>query len=262
MTSTKEAHPAAERATSTAAASESLKVASSSSSSQQLHQRPIVSESELKGIQMPGTNRKRRRGEPKEEEPTLPPHHAPVITDDGMVEFSLAAIHKHLICGLCQGYYKDPYTITDCLHTFCKSCLFYAVACGCHECPKCRVYLGSDPLKVAVLDRSLQDLVDRVVFPEFLEAEQKHAEDFYAARRMAMKAEFSTKEGQHHQHHHGTMTSRSQSATLTSSHPDPSSKVRNSRRASLEQDGRFLFLSLSHNLSSVPLLFRNRTNWN
>jgi hypothetical protein len=86
------------------------------------------------------------------------PAHAPIITNDGMVEFSLAAIHKHLICSLCSGYYKDPYTITDCLHTFCKSCLLYAVACGCHECPECQVYLGGDLLKVAVLDHCMQDV--------------------------------------------------------------------------------------------------------
>ena len=94
--------------------------------------------------------------EKPDEEPDA--SNAPIITQDGNIEFSLSAIHKHLICGLCSGYYKDPYTITDCLHTFCKSCLYYAVACGCFECPDCNGYLGTDPSKVAVLDHSMQDV--------------------------------------------------------------------------------------------------------
>lgn len=90
--------------------------------------------------------------------PAIDAAHAPKITSDGMVEFSLAAIHKHLVCGLCSGYLKDPYKITECLHTYCKSCLFYSIACGCHECPKCNVYLGTDPTRIAVLDHSMQDV--------------------------------------------------------------------------------------------------------
>ena len=112
------------------------------------------------------TCRKRGRAdEPEEDLDEVDPKHAPIISNDGMVEFSLAGIQKHLICGLCSGYYKDPYTITDCLHTFCKSCLFYSVASGCHECPLCNVYLGSDPLKVAVLDHGMQDVGITKSFP-------------------------------------------------------------------------------------------------
>lgn len=123
--------------------------------------------SKPKDLQAPAaenkSSRKRHREETGETTPVNPAH-APIITNDGMVEFSLTDIHKHLICGLCSGYYKDPYTITDCLHTFCKSCLLYAVACGCHECPECHVYLGGDPLKVAVLDHCMQDVRTVITF--------------------------------------------------------------------------------------------------
>ena len=29
-----------------------------------------------------------------------------------------------LKCPLCKGYYRTPYTINECMHTFCKSCIF------------------------------------------------------------------------------------------------------------------------------------------
>ena len=114
----------------------------------------------------------------------------PVIFSNGMVEFSLASINSHLICGLCGGYYKDPYTITECLHTFCKSCLFYAVACGCHECPDCEVYLGNDPLKVAVLDHALQHLLDHIIFPDVVKEEEAQERAFYASRAIRLKPEY------------------------------------------------------------------------
>ena len=66
----------------------------------------------------------------------------PTIHDDGTVSFSLSNVHEHFICSLCAGYYKEPFTLHDCLHTFCKSCLYYSVACGCFECPSCGVFVG------------------------------------------------------------------------------------------------------------------------
>ena len=126
---------------------------------------PLQSE-QLKKSPTTETKKSRKRGrgasdDDEKDEHQLDPKYAPRITDDGMVEFSLAAIHKHLVCGLCSGYFRDPHTITDCLHTFCKSCLFYAMSSGCHECPQCHIYLGSDPLKIAVLDHTMQNVSTR-----------------------------------------------------------------------------------------------------
>ena len=112
---------------------------------------------------------------------------APKINqEDGTITFSLSTVHDYLICELCDGYYRDPYTITDCLHTFCKSCLFCAVECGCYECPSpgCKVYLGKDPLRMveernAVSDRGLQEFIDRIVFPDIVEQEQEEEKKFY-----------------------------------------------------------------------------------
>jgi hypothetical protein len=42
------------------------------------------------------------------------------IISNGILDFPLSSIHSHLVCSLCSGYFKDPYTITECCHTFCK----------------------------------------------------------------------------------------------------------------------------------------------
>ena len=45
------------------------------------------------------------------------------ITVKSSVTIPTSSLHQHLICSLCKGYFRDPYTISDCLHTFCRSCL-------------------------------------------------------------------------------------------------------------------------------------------
>jgi hypothetical protein len=42
------------------------------------------------------------------------------IISNGFLDFPLSSIHSHLVCSLCSGYFKDPYTVTECCHTFCK----------------------------------------------------------------------------------------------------------------------------------------------
>ena len=61
------------------------------------------------------SSRKRLRDNHNGEDPP-----APEIGSDGTLTFSLQGIHKHLICGLCNGYYKEPYVLPDCGHTYCK----------------------------------------------------------------------------------------------------------------------------------------------
>lgn len=89
------------------------------------------------------------------------------------VTFPTSAVHEHLICKLCDGLYRDPFTISECLHTFCKSCIFFAFQdIGLHECPRCRVALGPDPFKAILFDRTLQELVDKL-FPELKERDMQ-----------------------------------------------------------------------------------------
>ncbi|CAM9484052.1 unnamed protein product, partial [Phaeothamnion confervicola] len=36
----------------------------------------------------------------------------------------LRDLNPHLVCPLCNGYFRDAYTIPECMDTFCKSCLY------------------------------------------------------------------------------------------------------------------------------------------
>jgi hypothetical protein len=102
-----------------------------------------------------------------------------VLVSPGIVEFSLESIREQLTCRLCGGYFRDPYTLTKCLHTFCKSCLIVAFANTNYECPTCRQYLGQNLQKCALADRVLQNLIDKVLFPEMSRLDRLDEEAFY-----------------------------------------------------------------------------------
>jgi hypothetical protein len=155
----------------------------------------------------------------------------PIIAN-GMVEFPLSNIHKYLICGLCSGYYRDPYTITECLHTFCKSCLFYSIACGCHECPDCKVFLGNDPFKVAVLDHALQELVDRIVFPEITKEEDEQEQAFYAKQGIPLKPEHAHKEQNNIHHNNSNNNSNNTHASASASHNENENNYSSNKKRS------------------------------
>ena len=43
---------------------------------------------------------------------------------DKLIEFSIKDLNQYLTCILCNGYYRDAHTIAECMHTFCKSCIY------------------------------------------------------------------------------------------------------------------------------------------
>ena len=92
---------------------------------------------------------------------------------------SIGALNQHLVCRLCDGYYREAHTIPECLHTFCKYCLFREFRRGAkgagRVCPTCSIALGPNPESKCVYDRNLQSCVDKL-FPEFLERETKFKE--------------------------------------------------------------------------------------
>ncbi|XP_068183255.1 polycomb group RING finger protein 6 isoform X3 [Antennarius striatus] len=69
----------------------------------------------------------------------------------------------YIRCGLCFGFLIDASTITECLHTFCKSCIvkhfFYS-----NRCPTCSAVVHqTQPLYNIRPDRQLQDIVYKMV---------------------------------------------------------------------------------------------------
>ena len=114
----------------------------------------------------------------------------PQIINKSSVNFALGPINQHYTCRLCDGYFRDPITITECLHTFCKSCLYYAFSSAFTRCPTCDVELGPDPIKSTLHDRTKEELMDRVLFPELSYQDDQLERRFYAQRGIAMKAEY------------------------------------------------------------------------
>jgi len=45
------------------------------------------------------------------------------ITSRGVIEFSTVLINPFLTCSLCNGYFRNAQTISECMHSFCRSCL-------------------------------------------------------------------------------------------------------------------------------------------
>jgi len=83
------------------------------------------------------TTTKPNRDEPSDivsSEPSSRILHGPTFDGDS-VDFPLSNLQDHLICPLCGGYFRDPYTVADCLHSFCRSCLIVHFRVGHRRCP-------------------------------------------------------------------------------------------------------------------------------
>lgn len=93
----------------------------------------------------------------------------------------LNQFYPYIRCGLCCGFLIDATTITECLHTFCKSCIvkhfFYS-----NRCPTCSIVVHqTQPHYNIRPDRQLQDIVYKMV-PSLEEAEREQMSRFYRDR--------------------------------------------------------------------------------
>ncbi|KAJ8247419.1 hypothetical protein GJAV_G00246170 [Gymnothorax javanicus] len=87
-------------------------------------------------------------------------------------------INAHITCRLCEGYLIDATTVTECLHTFCRSCLVKYLEEN-NTCPACRIVIHqSHPLQYIGHDRTMQDIVYKLV-PGLQDAEMKKQREFY-----------------------------------------------------------------------------------
>lgn len=93
----------------------------------------------------------------------------------------LKSINPHIVCKICRGYLIDATTVTECLHTFCKSCLVKHLEDN-NTCPACEIVIHqSHPLQYISFDRTMQDIVYKLV-PNLQEYEYRRERDFYKAR--------------------------------------------------------------------------------
>jgi len=106
------------------------------------------------------------------------------------VRFRVADINQHLICRLCNGYFRDAHTINECLHTFCKSCLFIRLHEGMKKCPApgCQTDLSVTAEGLICADRQMQSIVDKL-FPHLRVEDAENEAKFYRERNIAPKPE-------------------------------------------------------------------------
>ncbi|EDO37125.1 predicted protein, partial [Nematostella vectensis] len=74
-------------------------------------------------------------------------------------------LNPFITCGLCEGYLIKPTTITECLHTFCKSCIVtYLQDSEDNTCPSCNTVIHeTNPFDLLRSDQTLEDIVFKLV---------------------------------------------------------------------------------------------------
>ncbi|KAJ6981601.1 hypothetical protein NC653_024869 [Populus alba x Populus x berolinensis] len=64
-----------------------------------------------------------------------------------------------MTCPLCKKLFRDATTISECLHTFCRKCIYKKITDEeLDSCPVCDTELGCSPLEKLRADHSWQDL--------------------------------------------------------------------------------------------------------
>ncbi|KAF6211478.1 hypothetical protein GE061_011990 [Apolygus lucorum] len=93
------------------------------------------------------------------------------------MKVKLADLNSFLTCCICGGYLINATTITECVHTFCRSCLLQHIKSS-NKCPSCNgIIHPSQPLKSLRPDQTMQDIVYKLV-PGLRENEEKREIEF------------------------------------------------------------------------------------
>nr|XP_002130076.1 polycomb group RING finger protein 1 [Ciona intestinalis] len=104
----------------------------------------------------------------------------PVLQDSDLI-LKIRTLNPHIVCALCAGYFIDATTISECSHTFCKSCIVKHLQTK-KSCPECSQKIHeTQPLMNLRSDRVMQDVVYKLV-PNLFQAEQQREAEFYRSR--------------------------------------------------------------------------------
>lgn len=89
------------------------------------------------------------------------------MSNHQVVKVRRETIAACITCPLCNKLLKAATTISECLHTFCKKCIYDKLSddeLECYCCPICNIDLGCAPLEKLRPDHNLQDVRDKI-FP-------------------------------------------------------------------------------------------------
>jgi len=101
--------------------------------------------------------------------------------DEKTMIVQLKDLNCNLVCPLCAGYLIDATTITECAHTFCKSCIVKHLQMS-YLCPQCETKVHeTQPLLRLKSDRVMQEIVYKLV-PNLVHDEKVREEKFSNAR--------------------------------------------------------------------------------
>eukprot|EP00850_Spirogloea_muscicola_P004040 SM000017S02780 [mRNA] locus=s17:268719:271392:+ [translate_table: standard] len=76
------------------------------------------------------------------------------------------AVVDCLTCPLCGRLFDEATTVSECLHTFCRACIYGSLQEGEDNfCPRCNFSLGGVPFEKLRADRQLSDVIAKL-FPE------------------------------------------------------------------------------------------------
>jgi len=97
------------------------------------------------------------------------------------VTLRMKDVNELFICKLCDGYLIEPHTITECLHTFCKSCVVKHVRDSI-ECPTCNSIIHpSYPLEKILPDHAIEAVINEMV-PNLQIDELERQQNFWKKR--------------------------------------------------------------------------------
>ncbi|CAB4067657.1 PCGF4 [Lepeophtheirus salmonis] len=101
------------------------------------------------------------------------------MNSKGEIRRSIVDLNPLIVCTLCDGYFIDPVTLVECLHSFCKTCIMKHVEKS-EICPICDTVIHkTKPFSSMREDKTLQDIVFKIV-PGLHHNEMLRRKKFYA----------------------------------------------------------------------------------
>lgn len=103
------------------------------------------------------------------------------------IRFKARILNDIFLCPRCNGYFRTAFTTKECLHTFCKSCI-YKYFSKSSDCPTCNTYLGPNPFDKVEFDRTLDEIVKKI-HPQLYKEDREREEKFYRDRGLPIPSE-------------------------------------------------------------------------
>ncbi|XP_050372093.1 E3 ubiquitin protein ligase DRIP2-like [Argentina anserina] len=81
------------------------------------------------------------------------------MSGDEVVKVKRDKLEACMTCPICNELFREATTISECLHTFCKRCIYDKIINDdADRCPVCKTDLGVAPLEKLRADNSLEDI--------------------------------------------------------------------------------------------------------